>query len=259
MDRKTFLSMAPLAGLMTLGNCGTSGNDEQQSGDRDYYELRSYLVESEDQVTGLRNFLKDAAIPALNRIGVEPVGVFQPEDSISPVYVLLRYRSLETLATATQRLLGDDTYLNDGAGFLDASPEAPAYTRIESSLLVAFTGIPQMETPVGGNDRVFQLRTYESTSVKRGQKKIEMFNNGELPIFRKTGLNPVFFGETLVGAKIPNLTYMVAFENREEQEASWARFQSDPEWLTLRSLPEYAGIVSNITNIILNPLDCSQI
>lgn len=258
MDRKTFLTMTPLAGAMTLVNCGTD-RSAKNSETRDYYELRSYLVENEAQVTGLNNFLRDAAIPALNRIGIDPVGVFQPQDSISPVYVLLRYRSLDTLATATQQLLSDAAYLNDGANFLDAPSESPAYTRIESSLLVAFTGVPHLETSIKGNDRVFQLRTYESSSVKRGQKKIEMFNKSELPIFRRTGLNPVFFGEALIGTKIPNLTYMVAFENMGAQEANWAKFQSDPEWLALKAMPEYAGVVSNITNTLLKPLDCSQI
>jgi len=34
-----------------------------------------------------------------------------------------------------------------------------------------------------------------------------------IAIFRRAGLQPVFFGETLIGAKMPNLTYMLVFEN----------------------------------------------
>ena len=57
--------------------------------------------------------------------------------------------------------------------------------------------------------RILELRIYESHSTKAGQKKIEMFNEGgEIAIFRKTGLRPVFFGETLIGPLMPNLTYM---------------------------------------------------
>ena len=64
--------------------------------------------------------------------------------------------------------------------------------------------------------------------------------NGEIDIFRKTGLNPVFFGETLTGDKMPNLTYMLVFNNMDERQANWRRFGSSPEWKALRAIPEYA-------------------
>ena len=68
---------------------------------------------------------------------------------------------------------------------------------MESSLMVAFTGMPRLDRPVDAPGRVFQLRTYESPSAKTGLKKIEMFNDaGEIRIFREVGLNPVFFGQT---------------------------------------------------------------
>jgi len=109
--------------------------------------------------------------------------------------------------------------------------------------------------------RVFQLRTYESPSIKTGQKKIEMFNTAEIDIFRETGLNPVFFGETLTGDKMPNLTYMLVFNDMDERKANWKRFVSSPEWKALSSIPEYADkkILCGITNLYLKPADYSQI
>ena len=87
---------------------------------------------------------------------------------------------------------------------------------MESSLLVAFKGMPHVETPIKSPDRIFQLRIYESPSEMTGQKKIEMFNDaGEIAIFRRVGLHPVFFGETVVGSKMPNLTYMLSFESAD--------------------------------------------
>ncbi len=88
-----------------------------------------------------------------------------------------------------------------------------------------------------------------------------MFNNGEIDIFRKTGLNPVFFGETLIGGKMPNLTYMLSFDSMEEQKAGWKRFVSSPEWKSLSSIPAYADktILCGITNLNLKPMACSQL
>ena len=136
------------------------------------------------------------------------------------------------------------------------------YKEVESWLTLAFKGMPRVETPVTAPGRIFQLRIYESPSLKTGQKKIEMFNDaGEIKIFREVGLTPVFFGETLFGAKIPNLTYMLAFENVEAQKAAWQKFGKHPDWQRLRAMPEYADsrIIRAITNMILKPSDYSQI
>jgi hypothetical protein len=72
---------------------------------------------------------------------------------------------------------------------------------------------------------------------------------------------PVFFAETVAGRNMPNLTYMVTFSDLTDREAKWKAFGSDPEWLKMRSIPEYADalIVSNISNAILRPLPFSPI
>ena len=126
--------------------------------------------------------------------------------------------------------------------------------------MVAFDGIKRMERPSKKDPRVFQLRIYESPSVKTGQKKIEMFNVAEIDIFRRTGLNPVFFGESITGTKLPNLTYMLGFDNEDAQKEAWGKFVKHPEWLELRARPEYADkkILCGITNILLKPAACSQ-
>ena len=38
-----------------------------------------------------------------------------------------------------------------------------------------------------------------------------MFDTGELELFRRTGLTPVFFGETHIGPTLPNLIYLLVF------------------------------------------------
>jgi len=265
MERRGFLAASCIAGLGALGaeaaGAQGSGRGRGDRPRRDIYELRRYTLDSEAQKTGLEAFFADAAIAALNRIEVSPVGVFVPLEGFSPVYVLLRHRNFWTFTSSTQRLLADEEFLAKGAKFLDAPATDPAYKRVESSAMVAFEGMPELEIPSKAESRILQLRIYESPSVKTGQKKIEMFNTGEIAIFRKVGLNPVFFGETVAGSAMPNLTYMLGFDNMGEREAAWKRFGGDPDWQKLRAIPDYADkkILSNITNIFLKPLSCSQI
>lgn len=260
MDRRAFMAKSGTAGVVSLGTLGAARRAESATA-RDYYELRRYNLETEEQKKAFGAYMREAAIPALNRMDIDPVGVFQPPEDLGPVYVLLRHPSADSFATLTQRLLADEKFLSQGAEFLDAPSTNPAYARVESSLMLAFAGMPQLETPIRAKGRVFQLRVYESPSVKTGQKKIEMFNKAEIDIFRKTGLNPVFFGETLAGEKMPNLTYMLVFNSMEEQKANWKQFVSHPEWKALRAIPEYGDkkILCGITNLSLRPTDYSQI
>lgn len=260
IHRRTFLAAAGATGLALSGRPATQAADP--AGERQIYELRQYQIAGEEQKQGLDTYLREAAIPALNRIGIKPVGVLSPMEGLSPVYVLLPHASLESVVTATQKLLADKEYLEKGADFLNAPADKPAFQRIESSLLLAFKGMPKLETPIQSPGRIFQLRIYESPSVKTGQKKIEMFNDaGEITIFRRVGLNPVFFGEAIVGSKLPNLTYMLVFESEDQRKANWKKFGGDPDWQRLRGMEEYSdkAILSGITNLPLKPAEYSQI
>ena len=73
--------------------------------------------------------------------------------------------------------------------------------------------------------------------------------------------NPVFFGETLYGGRIPNLTYMLGFESAEAMKEAWGKFGKHPEWQKLRKMDEYADsrVIRGITNIELKPTEYSQI
>ena len=93
------------------------------------------------------------------------------------------------------------------------------------------------------------------------QLHMRMFDDGEIAIFRKYGLQPVFFGETIVGPKMPNLTYMVAYDDWAEREKAWRRFVTSPEWRKLSKTPGLsdAEVVSNISNGLYRPVSGSDI
>ena len=260
MDRREFLTAAGVGGAVMSAGLAT-GAAAEDTGSRDYYELRQYTLESQQQLDNFHKFNAEVALPALNRAGISPVGAWVAVDSFSPIYVLFRHPSLESFVTLMQKLLADNEFMTKGAWFLDVDYTAPTYLRMQSSLMVAFESMPHLETSVKGADRVFQLRTYESPTLVAGQSKVKMFNEGEIDIFRKCGVNPVFFGQTIAGAAMPNLTYMVGFENAEAQTAAWNTFRAHPDWKAISTMPEYAkkNLVSNITNVVLKPAAYSQI
>ncbi|MGI8773298.1 MAG: NIPSNAP family protein [Acidobacteriaceae bacterium] len=233
---------------------------------REYYELRKYSLQTGPQVKLADSYVADALIPALNRMGMSPVGAFNLD--IGPetpsLYLLIPSTSLETLTGAGLRLTDDEQFMKAAAPFWNAPAESPAFVRVESSLLIAFEGQPKLTVPPATaqhGKRIFQLRTYESPSNQDHVRKVEMFHHGEFEIFAKAGFRPVFYGDALIGPRLPNLTYMLAFTDLTELTARWEVFRNAPAWKALSASPRYnfEAIVSNISNLILSPKPYSQI
>jgi hypothetical protein len=264
MKRRAFLqSSLALAGGGSVLSSLAAVADESGAAAGQWYELRLYHLRRGPQTDLFDKFYRDAAIPALNRAGIAQVGVFSvmigPESPTQ--YVLLAHSSLDSLTSTCARLDADAEFQKAGSEFLNAPAANPAFVRVESSLMKAFEGMPKLEAPVLGKSRMFELRTYESHSWKAHQKKIEMFNRSEISIFRRVGLQPVFFGQTLIGGRLPNLTYMIGSENAEARDKGWNAFGADDEWKKLRVTPGYTDVetVSDISNVLLRPAPYSQI
>lgn len=253
-----------MAGMAGLGTAVTAASAAEANAPaaREYYELRLYHLRRGPKQKMFDDYLRQAAIPAFNRAGVSNVGVFSvmtgPDNPT--VYVLLPYKNLEQFATIGERFRTDDEYQKAGNEFNSLPATDPLYVRVESSLMLAFEGMPKLEVPEN-KSRIFELRTYESHNKRANRKKIEMFNTGEIALFRRSGLQPVFFGETLIGSKLPNLTYMLTYENMAAHDKNWGVFGSSPEWKKMSTAPGFTDpeIVSNISNLFLRPASFSQI
>lgn len=260
MNRREFFTTASAAGVAGMTSIAGAADSD---GDREYFELRKYHLLNGSKKNQVGNFLRQVGIPAMNRIGIGPVGVFQSKygPNEPTLYVLLVHKSLDSVVNSASRLMEDDEFRN--SDFVNTPSSDPAYVRVRSLLMVAFKGMPKLAVPkqkTEGKDRIFELRTYESHSIKAAKKKVEMFNEGgEISIFKKSGMSPVFFGETIVGPQMPNLNYMLVFDDLTHRDAMWKVFGADPQWKKLSGDPQYKGTVCNITDIILRPTGYSQV
>lgn len=270
MRRRNFLSSSFAASVLSLSGAGdgiAQSPAPSAQAAPEYYDLRRYQLTSGPGVKLTDNYFSNALIPALNRIGIGPVGAFSvyfgPE---TPAYYLLMPSSkLETLVTADLQVAKDEIFMKAAAPFWDAPAGSPPYIRIESSLLRAFEGYPKITPPASAatkGKRIYQLRQYQSPTNMDHVRKVEMFNSGEFAIFTKAGAAGVFYADTLVGPKLPNLTYMLSFPDMAALEADWTKFSADPDWKKLSADPRFnldPPIISNITSLVLRPLPYSQV
>ena len=232
----------------------------------EFYVWRQYILKTGTQPRRLAEFLQ-AAIPALNRLGHSPIGVFEGVFGVATptVFVLTPSTSLDHMLSIEAGLEKDAEFMKGAAGYLDAAATDPVYVRQELSLLQAFPRMSKIDVPkqtAAKSPRLFELRTYESHNERAHRNKVKMFDEmGEIDIFRAVGLLPVFFGRTLVGPRMPSLTYMLVHDNMAGREKSWDTFRMDPEWRKLSQTPGFTDpeIVSNITTLFLRPAAYSQI
>ncbi len=238
----------------------------QKKINREIYEIKTYRLSGAQQEKQVDVFLKDAFLPALHRHGIKEVGVFKPLETDSlygkRIVLLIPYRSLQQFYDLPDLLMRDEAFNEAGKKYLEAVYNNPPYQRIETILLRAFSGSPNMEVPALTNarlERVYELRSYEGYTERIYQNKVKMFNAGdEIGLFKRLGFNAVFYGEVLVGNHQPNLMYMTTFANQAARDEHWKLFVEDPQWKKLSTMPEYQHNVSLNTILFLRPTGYSD-
>ena len=252
---------------MLLASSGAEAQPKAAATVPEIYELRTYRLVNGPMKARLDAYLQDAFIPAARRAGCGPVGAFTVTIGLeSPsMHVLVPHPSIAAFAALPDKLAADPIYRRDAALFLEATPNDLPYASLDVKLMRAFPQFPRLEIPdaVSSNKaRIFELRTYFSHSDKAGAAKIGMFDTrGEIEIFRRTGLKPVFFGQDLTGRRLPSLTYMLTFPDLSTREKNWRAFGADPAWQRLSTTPGLTNdeIITGIDNQILSPTPYSQI
>ncbi|QQL49864.1 NIPSNAP family protein [Mucilaginibacter ginkgonis] len=229
-----------LVSICTIANGQSSG---------DFYQINVYHTASQAQLDSVNTYIKNNYVAQLHNAGFSKVGVFMPiandTSADKRIVVLIPLKSLDQLSKIA----------------LDAA--APKYKRLESIVLSAFPDAPKWQMPeLKGNvkDRVYELRSYESATEERHQKKVEMFNKGgEVKLFKRLDFNAVFYAKVLIGSRMPNLMYMTSFDNMTAHDEHWKAFGADAEWKQLSGLPEYANTVQHIDITLMHAADYSDI
>ena len=227
-----------------------------------YYELRVYATQSSEQQKRVNDYWRNAAVPAYNRMGIKPIGVFTElnDSATNHIYVVIPCDSLEIFAAIPDQLASDTNYQRAAAGYLFATKTDAAYERFESTLLVAFEGMKRLAVPAADQKpNIFELRTYLSPSEGKGMNKVQMFDSGEIPLMKQLHMGPIFFGRTIVGTKMPCLTYLLSDQSLEAHKQRWQEFNNSTVWKNLQADPQYQDNVSGGISIMLKRTPASQI
>jgi hypothetical protein len=249
MDRRQLITGA--AAMTTLL---TTQAQAAADSPRTFLELATFRLHNSDdaQLKRISDYLETGRFPALTRAGAKPIAALT--NLIGPdgpaITTITQYASLAAMQQTLTALEADEAH-QKALQAVSAGPGLPFVT-IESSLLQSLAIIPAPVLPTDAATRpprIFELRTYQNQSRIAQQKKAAMFNNGEI------------IGESVIGPRQPNITYMLSFDSLAKREKHWQAFSNDPEWKKLSAPPELkdAQIVANISNTILRPLPFSPL
>lgn len=260
MKNSSIKTFSALFLILTMGLSTNAQNDKRQ-----FYQLKTYTLINEKQEGVMDAYLKNAYLPALKRAGIENVGVFKLRPSnfltANKIYVLIPFESMNQFLTLDDMLAQDKTYVSAGADYIDAKYDDPPYERINSTLMKAFAEMPTMRPSAiksPKNERVYELRSYESPTEATYQNKVDMFNaGGEVELFESLGFNAVFYAEVLSGDQMPNLMYMTTFPNMEKRDELWNAFFTSEKWTKLKADPKYQNNMKKADIMFLYPTEYS--
>ncbi len=263
MDRRQLITgAAALTTLMTT----QAQSQAASASSRSFLELTTYRLHNSDEAQSKRvsDYLESGLFPALTRSGAKPVAALGNLIGPDGPYLLtiVQYASLAAMQETLAKLATDDAY-EKALQTLSSGPGSPFVT-LESTLLHSLAVMPEPTIPTDAatrQARIFELRTYQNQSLTAQKKKAAMFNGGEIGIFQRLGMKPVFIGESVIGPRMPNITYMLSFDNLDGREKLWKNFGSDPAWKTISAPADLkdSQIVANISNTILRPLPFSPL
>jgi hypothetical protein len=230
---------------------------------RSYFLLRRYRLQQGAPFSAAANkYFSGALLPALSRMGLGPVGVFNLSygDGTPTMLVVIAGNDAKVLAMLDLELAKDAAFTAAAAPFWGASALTPPFLGVTSTLSIAFEGFPKLVAPPK-EPRILQLRTYVSPTFAAHERKVEMFHHGEFAIFAAAGATSVFYGDNLIGPDLPSLTYMLAHKDLAAMDLAWKNFTAHPDWKKLSTDPRYASepIVSRIDNLVWTPTAYSQV
>ncbi|MBP5621652.1 MAG: NIPSNAP family protein [Thermoguttaceae bacterium] len=238
--------------------------DDVSDAQTSYILLETYAAQSVAKRDELLGVFDEKLIPDRNKLGFDKIGVFYVDAELmkgdrgyeadkfdAAVFVVQESFSVDAILKLQKRVADEFTLFNQ--------TDDLQYVDQEMTLLQSVDAQPRIAVPYTNAERLLQLRTYNSPNYERNFKKVQMFESGELDVFKSCGMNPVFMGTTILGSWIPNITYMLSFENDEARREGWGKFGGHPEWKKMSQDPQFARTATRIRNLFLRPSQGSQI
>jgi hypothetical protein len=250
MHRRSFLGSLGGIGMLRTAVPAAAADEKRTR----VYLLELFHLKHGTQLQRLHDYLSQQALQALGKIHAGPKLVL--EALVAPhmpqVAVILGFQSIEEMWNLRAKLF-EDQELQKSFEAWQAGPEPP-FEQQTNVLLEAVDYSPEIVTPdpPPKSPRIFELRVYHSPTYRQLAALHERFEGPEIKIFHRVGVHPILYSSTVIGPNMPNLTYVIPFDDLAAREKAWNAFGADPEWIKVRKESiEKHGQVASVIQISL--------
>jgi hypothetical protein len=198
-----------------------------------YYLLEHYYLRNGSQMARMHQFLAQGWLPAVRFLAGPKIIL---EALVAPhmpqVTTVTGIESLADWEAARSRLNEDASYRKMLAAW-EQGTDSP-YEHSQQILLRAAPYSPAVASIPVKAPRIFELRVYHSPTWRQLSALHDRFAGPEIKIFHRVGVHPILYTETAIGPHMPNLTYLIPFEDLAAREKAWTAFAADAEWVKVR-------------------------
>lgn len=265
-DRRSFLlKNAPAAALASVAALAASAPlraADNEASPPQYFEVFTFRLNFGAQFDRFLAFLEKRAVPILQKHRFGTMGFFTVAvgQHIPAVVEILTYPSLAEKEGLFAKLWGD---LEFTAAVAELESAGPPYFRRDSVMLRATSFCPALK-PTGAGEpphRLYELRTYESSTNRQHGFMHDRFAGGEIEVFHKCGIHPILYADTYIGPNQPNLVYLIPFESESAREKAWAAFGDHPDWKRISDewMRRSGELARDIGNVMLTPTGFSML
>jgi len=219
------------------------------------YVLETFYLRQGAQVPRMHDYFSKVALPAVQRARHSGPVIYL-ESLVAPhmpqMIAVYGFQSIEEM-WSIHTSINQDAELQKTFDQWETGAEPP-FEQMSGTLLQATDYSPEIvalaEPPK--SPRIFELRVYHSPTWRQLKALHERFAGPEIQIFKRVGVHPLFYSSTLIGQNMPNLTYLIPFDNLAAREKAWDAFGADPDWIKVRKESiEKSGQISSVINISL--------
>lgn len=268
MDRRSFLMnnfAAAAFGSAAFQSASASPRNQKSAAESEpggYYYLMTMRLQLGEEMQRVLGWFEKRAFPLFEKHKFGTVGLFTVAvgPAIPSVVGIFNHPTMAELEAAWARLGADPDWT---AAHAELEADSPAFYREDGVLLRATAFSPPLKAsaPDGPAHKFYELRIYESPTARQLGFLHDRFAGGEIDVFHKSGIHPVLYGDTVIGPNMPNMAYLIPFEDAASREKAWKAFGDNPDWQRLRdaSIRKGGEIVRNITNMFLAPASFSML
>lgn len=227
------------------------------------FEMRTYYAPP-GRLDDLHARFREHTTKLFEKHGMTNLGYWTPiENPENKLIYVLAYPSREA-REASWKAFGADPDWNTARKASEANGKIVA--KSEQLFMNATDFSPEIKPGAGTKERVFELRTYTTTSPENLPALLSRFREHTMTLFARHGMTNLFYWQLTPGqpAAEKTLIYLLAHDSVEAGAKSFEAFRADPEWIAVKRASEDKASGSltipqpdGVKSVFLKPTDYS--